>query len=406
MFATTDRPATDKNGREAHYEPTVGNVSSERGVLVYSSNGQPAFPWQRVKSSLGIASPRLNYVGYFIRKIFDDSKLKQIKSCLEAVFSQAYPNKDLAAIFVYEGKSNGVQGTYVSFSTPYDNVPASNIVATAAFWNWTADGNPLGRPWHIGFETTEMLQAVKLSDIPSERRDHFAKALSQYFEERFDPLRGIKLVALWENQSRTWAGSEWQSDGTMLALICVQAPLPGDGFLHNITPTWPGWLHWEEEHLIRIDYSGRFDFCEKCKHTAQDMGGRGPAQRHTTDKCSYLVCGVCGHRGHNSKLSGSDKRLATNKRACEEGKEERRKAKARRLEQEALERAAQQETAQAETELDDVERNDVQEQEQNEVQDQEEEPEQQEQGKDQEEEQEEDREEAEVEGNVKTEPTV
>lgn len=327
--AQDERPFLDEKGRTAHYEPTTKNDGDNRGVLLFAAEGNPTVQWHMLERSFVIARPFPNGASYFIHDKLNPSKRKEAQKSLEKAFALAFPHKDPAIVSVWAGTFNncfkfrtdcsgtGCKGCYISFETPSSNVPVSQIVAMAFVHSWKADGVILGIPWHMGLKGNRSLQGVQFAGIPDDRKEDFAASVPKYVRESFSPLTdGIQLVDLWENQKKE--ASSWKFTGTMTALVSMKGSASVDALREEVKK-WPGWYHWDNDHLIKVTYPGRFKFCEKCKHTAQDVDG--PFKRHTEDICISIICGDCGHRGHDST---SKPQVEAHKKICEEGKAKRR----------------------------------------------------------------------------------
>lgn len=350
MATSTDWPLTDDDGRSLYYHPTTTAPPLTRGVLHISTRGLPTVQWQRLMDTFGILLPRINMVSYHVGKVIEQSKHAQCRSSIEKALALAFPNQPQPVVAVFNQPCRGKAGTYIGITT---ELPVYELVMAAQFYKWSVGGQLLGTPWFVGLQTDEMLQGVQFTLVPDARKLDFVKALPSYFEKDFDRSNRIELIDVWENQSRTSKEADWKFDGTITALVCIKDMAADSTKLEGIVRNWPGWLHWDQEHLICLKYPGRFDCCTRCKHTAQDL--EGPTQRHTLDKCITIICGVCGHRGHDSSIKEPIIVAATHKRACEEGQEERRRVKARMMEEMARQqeveqtRALQKGTAQTDT---------------------------------------------------------
>lgn len=347
---TDNRPPVDEHGRIAHYRPTTLDNALTRGILLSASGGKPAFQWEVLKKSLAASSPSLNGVSYFVNKKLDAQKLDDVKTSVEKAFSLAFPHSHPALVNVFAGSYHGKSGSFVSLKTPFDSVRAYDIIATAALQEWTVAGQKLGAPWYVGLQTTELLQAIRFDKVPQACKDDFAFDLSDYIETHLDPTNKVQLVDLWEEQKRDTKEGEWKFAGTLLALVEVKPSSSNLSDLRHIVDKWPGYLHWLETYLIELAYAGRWSYCARCKHTAQALNG--PLKRHADDKCINIICGKCGHRGHDSSGAIADKGGAY-KRICDEGIEKRRKAAEARKKQktthnQTLEKTSQNEATETE----------------------------------------------------------
>ncbi|EST07225.2 hypothetical protein PSEUBRA_003396 [Kalmanozyma brasiliensis GHG001] len=346
-FSVDDWPLKDENGNLISYKPDVSSPPLQRGVLRASSREAPAVPWYRLVEQFDPNHTRLNFVGFHVPHTIDASGFDKVRDSLRTLFQIAFPFTEEPRIRMNHGNSRGKKGTYVGFDTPSTNVRSGDIVAAAATYEWKADGHLLGKPWYVGIPTNELLLPVQFLGVPEACKERFIDALPEYLTTELDPYEALQIVDIWESQSRRSQESPWTFDGRVLALVAVTDtdPDPSITCVNHIASNWPGWFHFEDECLIKLQYPSRFKFCEFCLHTAQDLSG--PNQRHTDKACIKITCGVCGHIGHNS-AEGKPDPDGENKKACEQGKkrrnEEREEARKRqRIENEK--RAAEEEAA-------------------------------------------------------------
>lgn len=355
-FSPDDWPFKDENGDSINYKPDVSFPPLQRGILRGSSRDAPAVQWHMLNQQLGIKVTVLNYVGYHVAHRIDESKWDNIKESLRTAFVLTFPGKQWPEVHINHSKSTGNKGCYIKFITPSTNVRSGDIVAAASMYEWKADGHLLGRPWYVGNPTTELLLPVQFIGVPEACKERFIDALPEYLTTKLDSYNAIQVGDIWEPQSRLSQESPWTFTGNILALVSVTDTEhdPSIMYLDYIASRWPGWFHFEEEYLIKLQYPSRFKFCGFCLHTAQDLSG--PNQRHTDKACIKITCGVCGHTGHNS-AQGKPDPDGENKKACEQGKkrrqEEREEARKRQriedekraAEEEARKKAAEEEEA-------------------------------------------------------------
>ncbi|CBQ70190.1 conserved hypothetical Ustilaginaceae-specific protein [Sporisorium reilianum SRZ2] len=320
VFSASDWPPMDESGRTIHYLSDVSKPPLERGVLLSSSRGKPVFPWQRLRHCFEDleSADILNLVQYYLRKEIEEAKRSTVAESLHTAFTLSFPDKIPATVKVFKDKSKAERGCYVSFKTPGSNVKASEIATMATFCDWSADGQPLNCPCYIGLETDEVLQPILFENVSSRRKDRFVSILPEYISEDFCPLQKIQLVDIWEEQTRSSENAAWAFHRTILVLVRVETARPDDNSLESIVSQWPGWLHFEDENLIRISYPGRFNFCKDCKHMAQDLEGAN--RRHLSEECIRIICGLCGHPGHDASDPEAPK---IHKTACKEGQRKR-----------------------------------------------------------------------------------
>ncbi|CDS82013.1 uncharacterized protein SPSC_00195 [Sporisorium scitamineum] len=280
-----------------------------------------------------------NLVAYHVPVKISLNDRDVIKKMLGKAFALAFPNADGPSIHVFEGRhhARAQDGTLIAFETPCSNVRASDIVAAAFLHGWQLGGRFLGEPWYVGFETTEPFYPLKFLKVPDTCKNAFIQALPAFLTKSLVPGAAIEVIDIWENQTRTSKAEDWKFNGEICVLVCMKPPLV------SLTAVWPGWFHFDNEYLIKMVYPGRFDFCNFCKHTAQDI--IGPNRRHREEDCIRITCEDCGHIGHNVAF---DKTTFTepNKRKCQEGKRKRSEEKEKaRKQQKLMEEKAEQEAA-------------------------------------------------------------
>lgn len=208
----------------------------------------------------------------------------------------------------------------------YEHVPGELIAATAHYRNWKVAGHSLGRPIHIGLGAERPIHPLQFSKVPGGRKHNFIEDLPKYVESQLTICCKMEVLEIWELQTRTTKESEWRFDGKIVALVGIFLPCDNCEEINQVAADWPGWYHYQSEYLVRLDYPGRFKYCTVCKHTAQDLERANC--RHTNDGCTKLICGVCGHAGHDSEKSTGYSRKMCNdkkKKRLQEQQEEARK---------------------------------------------------------------------------------
>ncbi|SPO29136.1 related to conserved hypothetical Ustilaginaceae-specific protein [Ustilago trichophora] len=267
-----------ENGRVVHYNPDTSKPPSIRGVLHLSTRGKPAAHWQQLMDTFEIAYVVPNEISYFVHKAFDAARAEEIKQQLSTALQLAFPDKDSVEIILSPGELRNRCGTWIEFHTPYSNIPAS-------------------------FQTSELFHPILFDSVPEECKDDFIAALPRFLTNSLDPVNEIEVLDIWEVQQTSSYPSDWRYQGDIVALVCIKAALPADGSLESIADTWPGWFHFDEEYLIRMEYPAQYL--------------EGDKKRHKLSSCFKLTCGVCGHAGHDATTISGDKR------ECEEGKRKR-----------------------------------------------------------------------------------
>ncbi|CBQ70191.1 conserved hypothetical Ustilaginaceae-specific protein [Sporisorium reilianum SRZ2] len=306
-FFQEDWPSKSQLGLAAHYRPDVTTVPLIRGVLHASARGKLAVPWYQLMDCL--ENPRQgtnNAVSYHVKKVFNISECFDIKEKLDKAFESAFPNATEACTRVFKGKCCGQDGTYITFYPVPKELIATSLVGAAFIHGWKAGDQPLGKPWYVGFETREQFGPLKFVKVPESCKDNFIQALPEYLTEKLDPNSTIK---------------EWKFNGEICVLVCAGG---AGGATYTSVERWPGWLHFDDEYLIELEYPGRYRYCDFCRHTAQDLKGRD--RRHEEENCIKITCGECGHVGHDVASKKGDA-TETNKKKCEEGKKRRREEK-------------------------------------------------------------------------------
>jgi len=186
------------------------------------------------------------------------------------VFRLAFPHEQEVKVDVYPGSRHDIDGLYISFEAPH--VRASDIVTMAHKHEWVAASYLLGVPWYIDFQgpTPEMLLPLSFENVPTTLKDDFIADLPRFFAEELDTANEVDIIDVWE-QKELHKKEGWVFSGHITALVCIQTlPVTLLNF-RRIVDRWPGWLHWQYEHLIKLQYPGRFRYCNSCKHTAQDL---------------------------------------------------------------------------------------------------------------------------------------
>lgn len=148
---------------------------------------------------------------------------------------------------------------------------AADIVTAAIMHKWQADSTNLIWPCFIG-PSLATLFPIKFESIPEAHKDALISAVRKYVNEELDPIHRLALVDLWELQYKTAGEGPWKFDGSFVAVICIGCFLPEEE-VSNIVQPCPGWLHWDDKHLIRLKDSVYFLFCISCKPTAQNLTG-------------------------------------------------------------------------------------------------------------------------------------
>lgn len=322
---TNKFPAKDELGQDVQYTLPLGKDKMERGVLVKSCKGKPTFNWADVVEALdddhGDAVP--NLVTYYLDKDLNEEKRAQIVTEVETAFALSFPGKERADIVLV----NAVDGKawYLDIPTPFDNVQAEHIIAAAIRHEWSAGDVSLTSPIFVGLPTGEMYHPLSFQRVPKALKSEFIDSLPGYVAN-FEGGKANKLVDVWERQSKEAEGEEWKFDGTIIAVVHVQGEVLEHKDLEDIVHRWPGWYHFQDEYLIRINYCNRFEYCGFCRHTAQDA--KGPNRRHKKDACIRVICARCGHCGHDISLDKNKNGAeGPNKRKCEEAKKEREEAR-------------------------------------------------------------------------------
>ncbi|SJX65843.1 uncharacterized protein SRS1_16396 [Sporisorium reilianum f. sp. reilianum] len=327
-FFQEDWPSTSQLGLAAHYRPNVTTAPLIRGVLHASARGSLAVPWHQLMDCL--ENPRQgtnNAVSYHVKKVFNISECFDIKEKLDKAFESAFPNATEACTRVFKGKCCGQDGTYITFYPVPKELIATSLAGAAFIHGWKAGDQPLGKPWYVGFETREQFGPLKFVKVPEACKDKFIQALPEYLTEKLDPYSVIEF------------------NGEICVLVCVGGA-PFNSWIHASVERWPGWFHFDDEYLIKLEYPGRYRYCDFCRHTAQDLKGRN--RRHEEENCIKITCGECGHVGHDVASKKGDA-TETNKKKCEEGKKRRREEKEEaRKRQKLQEEKAEREAAEAE----------------------------------------------------------
>ena len=314
-FSAEDWPS-EEHGLTIHYNPDTSKPPLARGVLHASSRGKPSVQWQELMDCFNILRIIPNYISFLVPVALDEAKRIDNQARLSKAFALSFPHKVKAAVSVYLGRKRDV--TYISFNTPASNVRASDIITAAVVRSWNVAGHALGTPWYVGFQTNKAFHPLKFKGVPNTRKDDFIAALPQYLTETLDPAKEVEVLDIWEVQSRASKDNEWTFGGEVVVLLCIKNVAVTNNSLGWLVTGWPGWYHFEEEHLIELAFPGRFAYCKFCKHTAQDLDG--PNQRHSDEACIRIVCPSCGHNGHDITKTDA---TGYNKRACEEGKAKR-----------------------------------------------------------------------------------
>ncbi len=64
--------------------------------------------------------------------------------------------------------------------------------------------------------------------------------------------------------------------GDCCTLVC-QIAVP------TLAHSWPGYIQWNPNEVVTLEYMNRYYYCEIRKHTAQELDG--PNARHETSAC-------------------------------------------------------------------------------------------------------------------------
>lgn len=259
-----------------------------RGVLLSALHGKPTVPWKDLMTSFTALHTAMDPNVVRFRLPYYAYDWPKIEGHLRAQFRRAFPDKEPAVVRVFENEKGYRR---IDIVTPFENVPASDIIRAAAQEGWSVVSTPISPPHFVGFQTSALVHAIKLDNVPLESKEQFISYLPQLFGEFIEPPVEFRVVGIWEMQGRVSISScgekvdTWLFSNSLVVLLELKQ-LPGSGRIADFVKSWPGWMLWPQEVLIHLQLPGRYDYCVYCKYMAQDV--EGESRRHTLMECTKV----------------------------------------------------------------------------------------------------------------------
>ncbi|CBQ70189.1 conserved hypothetical Ustilaginaceae-specific protein [Sporisorium reilianum SRZ2] len=302
---TKDKDAQDE--AVVQYETPHAAGRDRRGVCVYALHGQPTLPFAQLLQTLSTVYIALNpnVVRFRMPAYLRPPFWHRAQQQLSQAFSQAFPHKQAATIRLFENAQGYRQ---IDIETPYDNVPAEEIIRAASECAWKVGHALLGAPLFVGLPSSALVYPMKLDNVPLEKLDEFVASLPGFFAQFVPPSAPLRVVDVWKVETKVCMThaligaqtTHWLYADSLVVLVEFLS-LPASGRIYDLVHDWPGWALWNNSVLVHLHYPGRFDYCHFCKYHAQHH-----AQRHPISDCVKLVCGKCGNTGHSEAFCRAD----------------------------------------------------------------------------------------------------